>query len=424
MIEFAFASDRDGHPMQAALSLALAAPRRFEARTVLAGHLDRAMIGMAEHLQQLDHVQPGSGRHFDLAAYYADDLETQAWCAMHEGRHLACIGMGFVCRLVKVCQRLGDALLPVALTTDGSFHRAPPAARDVDLCRLIDGDVDVGIAEAQAIVAGWPEPHAWGLQCGFGAWALFQDLLRLVWMHEMAHALCGHVGVVQDRLGLTRLHEFAAERQSTDRVPGLDLPRHLVLQALETHADEFAAAWCVEQLLDVKDPASAMAGPRVDLASRLVVFNLACCVFAVMWAEAERRERPGMSYMPPRHEQDRGVTFNPVDSSHPPAAIRYLRFRTTHQRLLDALAAQEPQAGGLRLKVDAHSFGMLAALERLDPRFGELRVVTPMMAETPQMQRLADYEDLMLDVGDLLVPWVTQAGFVPRHLLGDAAART
>jgi hypothetical protein len=401
MIDFAFASDREPHPLQAALSLALAAPRRLEDRSDLALHMDRAMVGVEDHLQWLDHVQPATGREFDLAAYYADDLDTQAWCAAHDGRFLACIGMGFVCRLVKICDRIGAAILPLALKADGGFSRPAPAAFDGELAALIRGDIDVSRAEAQAIASAWPAPHAWGLQCGFGGWALFYDLLRLVWLHEMAHALCGHVAVVQDRLGLAGLQEFAAEREAAVRVQDLDLPRHLVLQAFETHADEFAAAYCIEQLLFVKDPPSAIAGPRVDLASRLVVFNLACCVFAVMWAYAERAGRP-------------------VDSSHPPADFRYLRFRTTHQRLLDEFHAQEPQAAGLRLKVDAHSFGLLEALESLDPRFGDLRVITPVVAQTPQMQRLADYEDLMLDIGELLAPWLREAGFLPRALQEQA----
>ena len=417
MIEFVFASDREPRPLQAALSLALAAPRRLEDRSDLALHMDRAMVGVEDHLQWLDHVQPATGREFDLAAYYADDLDTQAWCAAHDGRFLACIGMGFVCRLVKICDRIGAALLPLALTADGSFSRPAPMGVDADLVALIQGDVDVSRAEAQAIAGTWPAPHAWGLQCGFGGWALFYDLLRLVWLHEVAHALCGHVAVVQDRLGLAGLQEFAAERQPTVRVQDLDLPHHFVMQAFETHADEFAAAYCIEQQLFVKDPVSAIAGPHVDLASRLVVFNLACCVFAVMWAQAERGGRTGMSYAPTREQQDQGLTFRPVDGSHPPADFRYLRFRTTQQRLLDEFHAQEPQAAGLRLKVDAHSFGMLEALERMDPRFGDLRAITPMVAKTPKMQQLADYEDLMLDVGDLLAPWLREAGFVPRGAL-------
>ena len=167
----------------------------------------------------------------------------------------------------------------------------------------------------------------------------------------------------------------------------------------------------------MKDPVSAIAGPHVDLASRLVVFNLACCVFAVMWAQAERGGRTGMSYAPTREQQDSGLTFRPVDGSHPPADFRYLRFRTTQQRLLDEFHAQEPQAAGLHLKVDAHSFGMLEALARLDPHFGDLRAITPMVAKTPKMQQLADYEDLMLDLGDLLAPWLREAGFVPRGAL-------
>lgn len=422
MIAFAFASDREAHPLQAALSLALAGPRRLEDRSDLALHLDRAMVGVEDHLRLLDHVQPATGREFDLAAYYADDVDTQAWCAAHEGRFLACVGMGFVCRLVKICERVGAALLPVALTADGSFARPAPAAVDEELVALVRGDADVSRAEAMAIASTWPAPHAWGLQCGFGSWALFYDLLRLVWLHEMAHALCGHVNVVQDRLGLAGLQELSAERQARVRVQDLDLPRHFVLQSFETHADEFATAYCVEQLLFVKDPASAIAGPRVDLATRLVVFNLACCVFAVMWAQAEHGGRPWTSPVPTPEQQAQGLRILPVDSSHPPADFRYLRFRTTHQRLLDEFHAQEPEAAGLRAKVDAHSFGMLAALERLDPSFGDLRVVTPLVAETPQMQRLADYEDLMLDVGDLLAPWLREAGFLPRRALQGAAA--
>lgn len=415
MIEFVSPVDEDEHPLQASLGLALAAPRRYQAFSMLGLHLDRTLRGTMEHLQSADHVQAATGRAFELAAYYADDVDTQAWCAAHQGRFLACVGIGFVCRLVKICDRIGAALLPLSLTAQGSFSRPPPAAADAELAALIRGDAGVGRAEALALVDAWPSPLLFAMECGFGGWALFHELLRLVWVHEVAHALCGHVNFVQDRLGFERLQETRAVPRETVRLDGMDIPRHWVLQSLETHADEFASDYCLSQMLIARDPISSMAAGRIDLATRLVLFNLAACVFAVLWAEGERdAPRVGGEDLI-RAPGPAGTPIRPVDSTHPPAAFRYLRYRTLQQRALDRLAEREPEALGVRASVDAHSLAMLDGLARLDPRFDELRVVTPITAQTPQMQRLADYEDMMLDIGDLLAPSLRETGFLPRQ---------
>ena len=105
--------------------------------------------------------------------------------------------------------------------------------------------VEVSRAEALKIVAGWPAADTCAAQLPLGGFALFYDLLRLVWLHEWAHALCGHAGLAHKELGLLRLHEFAAEREGEDVVEGLGFPRHEVMQALELHADGFATRYCV-----------------------------------------------------------------------------------------------------------------------------------------------------------------------------------
>jgi hypothetical protein len=423
-LSFTLRSPSDMSPLAAgddALAIALAAPRPWVASNALTAHLDQAMGWVGVDMLLRDHVQAGSGRDFHCLSYYADDPDVTACCAAHDGTFLATLGIDFVHRMVVASQRIADAVLPFDLSATAPAAERPPARADRTLLQLLHDDAPVPTDWVTRAVAAWPDARTRGLQTRLGGFALFYDLLRLVWLHEWAHALCGHATFAREQLGLARLHEFSAERMAdaTDAVSGL--PRHEVMQALEMHADEFALRYCVGEITAGNDPVAEIAGPRIDLLERLSIFNLACCVFAVMWSSAEQRLLPELTFYLPRAQRERGEGphFVPYRSSHPPAALRYLRFRNLQRNLLEAWSGSEPRAAALRSSVDAHSFLMLNDLAGLDPSFADLKKNTPGVAATPETDLLADYEEHLVSIGGALAPALCECGFLPREMMGS-----
>lgn len=276
--------------------------------------------------------------------------------------------------LVKVCNRLAPALARRPRNPKRPAKDGPALERDPILASLIEGDVEVSEAEALAIVSAWPAANTQGAQIELGEYTLFYDLVRLIWLHEWAHALFGHVGFTSQKLGLAQLHEFSTDRVGEAIVSGLRYPKYEVLQALEIDADEFATRYCVSQLLWGYDPIGQMAGPTVDLVDRLLFFNVACCVFAVMWSRAEQRYSPEMTYYPP-HEpltsDEKEALFVPFKASHPPAALRYLRFRDFERHLATQYSRQS--APTLAPLVDVWSFHFLDTLSSVNEDFYDLR---------------------------------------------------
>lgn len=395
------------------LTISLMAPARYNGSNGFARHLDQAMASIALDMELLDHVNAASGESFECTAYYADDAGTQAWCARHGDAHFSVLGIEFARRLAAICQRVADVVLPMDLSAEPRKDIPP----DPELAGLLAGDTPVSEAELLAIVSRWPDPASLAIQRPLGGCALFYDMLRLVWMHELAHALCGHVAFAQDRLGLQQLHEFSVERLQDPTALSLGTPRHEWLQTLEVHADEFAARYCVGQMLAGSDPVNEMMGPRIDLAQRQAVFNLACCLFAVMWSDAERRYMPHVSFRAPL------ATISPAASrihvvtptSHPPAALRYMRFRGTQQLLCEEFAEGRPEAAAatLGLLVDVASFGLVVELAQLDPAFSSLLITTPLLARTPDMKILEAYEDHLMVLSAALAPELSRSGYVP-----------
>jgi hypothetical protein len=284
------------------------------------------------------------------------------------------------------------------------------------LAQLLSGETAVSTKEALGIVSAWPKPGKQE-QRSLGAFAVFYDLLRLVWMHEWAHALCGHAAVAKSTMGLAQMHEFSAARQEARPVPEVGgYPANEVLQAMEIHADEFAVRYLVGAILWGSDPVGDLAGPHINLVERLVIFNLACCVFAVIWSSAEQRYQPGLTYYPPRPplaSNDPEPLYVTFPTSHPPAALRYMRFRDFQGDLTLRFASQNPGAAPLSAQVDAHSFLLLDELADLDPRFYQLRVDTPSISKTPEVKRLIAYEERLLEIGTALTPLLERACFVP-----------
>lgn len=399
-----------------AVAVPLGAPDPFDADDALTAHLTAALTSSWLEFDLRHHVNPDSGRPLQMISYYADDPDTVAWCASHDGAYLATIGIPFVRRLVKIAQHLEKALLPLDLSAGAASARQGATARDEVLTQLLSGEIAVSQPEALEIVAEWPAAGTSGAQVPLGAFALFYDLLRLVWLHEWAHALCGHAAVAKQSLGLQRLHEFSAERAGNALVDGFGYPRNEVFQAMEMHADEFATRYCVGEILWGRDPIGMLAGPDINLTERLVIFNLACSVFAVIWASAEQRYQPGMTFYPPRpplaSDQPEPL-FVPFPTTHPPAAFRYMRFRNFEQDLSGQFARRNRGAEQLAFQVDARSFLILNDLAALDPRFYQLKIDSPGPSMTPEVKRLIHYETYLLEILEALAPLLEKAGFVP-----------
>src|SRR5437773_1327983 len=179
------------------------------------------------------------------------------------------------------------------------------------------------------------------------------------------------------------------------------------MQALELHADEFATRYCVGELLWGHDSVGDLAGPDINLVERLVIFSLACCVFGVMWASAEQRYQPGMSFYPKRAPLDSDepeTLYALYPTSQAPAALRYMRFREFQGDLAMQYAMRKPGATTLGVAIDSPSRLVLYELAKLDPRFYRLLADTPGISKTPEVKRLIAYEAHLLKIGAALRP--------------------
>ncbi len=377
------------------ISASLSAPRIYANPGPLARHMANAIEYAALDLSVRRHVNFGTGRDFECVSYYADDADIVAFCACHHDVYLATIGAPYVRTLVKICDRIGP-FLQLGWPSPGRTSRIGQRGPDSDetLKLLIDGATEVSEQEALAIVSSWP---AVGAVCGdqaFGAVGLFYDLVRLIWLHEWAHALCGHVRLASHDLGISRLFEFSTERIRQEQVERLGGSRSEVLQLLELHADEFATTYCIGHILDGFDPIANFVGPNVDLVKRIFLFNVACCVLTVLWSAAEERLGLGQS---------------DFAATHPPSPLRYLRFRGFQRDQTHP----SPRGVELLTAVDSVSYTILEVLSRLDWRFNELYRVTPMVARTPDMDQFEAYEAHLLGIGTAVEPLLAKYGFVP-----------
>ncbi len=398
------------HPAFDKLSLALVASQPYVDKNPLSEHLRTAIWYPALDLSVRRHVNFKKAKEFDCLSYYADDPDVIAYCAAHDDVYLATIGAPFVRKLIKICNRIGR-VLPRLVTPDPA---RPQLEQDDTLSKLIQGDAEVSDSEAQDIVSHWPAADTQNAQLALGEYAIFYDLIRLIWLHEWAHALCGHVSFVSSALHIAQLHEFSAERVGEQVVENLGYPRNDVLQALEIHADEFAVNYCVGEILWGEDPIGTIAGPQINLVERLLIFNIACCVFAVMWSLAEQRFLPGMSFYPPRQDimSDKpDPMFVTLKTTHPPAVLRYLRFRDFQRdRTFEYAQQSDPRLSSL---VDGASMLALEDLGSINRHFYELKGMTPVAATTPEMRRLEAYEAYLLKIGTKLHPWLSEMCFLP-----------
>lgn len=383
----------------------------------LALHVLRAVWPLSSMLSGLEHVNLATGARFDCLSYITDDPEFEPCCTRVGSTHFAIMCTPFLNKLVKIAHLLEASLLhrPRA---DGS--PTPPASSrprphaSLELTQLLDGRASASDAEVHAIVEHWPRPTSFHLQTDLSGFTVFYDLIRLVWMHEWAHALCGHLGFAEQNFKLARLHEFSTERCADDLPPdSLSAPRHEIYQGLEMHADEFAIRVCVQEVLTGTDPIGSLAGPRIDLVDRLLMLNVASSVFAIMWALAEFAAAPSDTFRAPPGSPDR---FRITRSTHPPPDLRYLRFRD-FQREITMKYGLANNAVHFHGSVDACSFEMIDILIDQCGYFNHLRGITPVIAKTPDMKALIDYESHLLAVSQSFLSRLSGYSYLPKKLL-------
>ena len=167
---------------------ALIAPPVYEAKNPISDHLWTAIWFPVADLTARQYVNRKMEREFECFSYYCDDPYVRAYCAAHGDSYMATLSIQFVRKLVKVCNRLAPALGRRPRNPKRPAKDGPALERDPILASLIDGDAEVSEAEALAIVSAWPAANTQGAQIEVGEYTLFYDLVRLIWLHEWAHA--------------------------------------------------------------------------------------------------------------------------------------------------------------------------------------------------------------------------------------------
>jgi hypothetical protein len=351
-------------------------PAPYYARDATTAHLKNAVYFTVLEMALSRYVETRTRRPFDCLSYYCDAPNVTAYGQRCGEGYVVTMGVPFVRKLAMICGRIGAATR--------LWPRAPAAnprgrpEQDDELTRLLTQEVEVGRAEADRLIAAWPAASTEFQKIGLGDYALFYDLIRLIWTHEWAHALCGHVALGETMLGLSAFHEVSAERLQCKLAADREPPATLVFQNLELYADQAAIGYCTRAILKGQDPVGTMAGLADDLCRRLVLLNMACGIVALFWWAEELRQ----------------ITRDqPLKATHPPAALRYLRFRTFQRMAVVARAKSDPT---LPLRVDAESLAALNTLASRSGVFSSLFEFTPVIHETPSMQDLDAYEVMLL----------------------------
>lgn len=375
----------------------LGLPPYHLADDALVRHIDRAVGSVSNYLSERDHTNRVTREAFNGVVYLAEDtsastVKPYSMCA--RGMHVVVIGISWVHRLVEICDRLA---VPLAQRPrSGPSRETVPVTQDADLTALLSGDREPDGSRAVRIAEAWPSPALVYTEDDLGCWAVFYDLIRLVWFHELAHALCGHISFVRDELALMALYESPADgqRQSPPTVEG---PASQVLQCLEMHADEFAVRSSLGEILYGHDPAGMMVHTRLDLGDRLLHLNTAFGVFALLWELDEQRAR--------------GTALPWSDRTHPPVALRFDRFRNFQREMSMQYDLQ------LVTAVDVLTMNSLEVLTQASPAFAALYALTPMMVRTPSMDEVERYERELMRLEPVIAQHLEVQGFVPAEFL-------
>jgi hypothetical protein len=388
-------------------------PAPYRKDNLLSKHLRNTVLFQAFEISGQHHINPVTGEEFRCVSYYSEDQKNTAVTSKEDFGYLAVMSMAFVRRLVKIVEKLRPALEQRPRADKSKEKKAEQKLeQDPELNRLLEGNLQVSEAEALDIVSRWPSPES-QTQTALDSFTIFYDAIRLIWVHEWAHALTGHATLLQEELGLSRLYEFSTERAGDSLYE--QFPRNEVFQALEVHADEFATRTCIRGILWYSDPVADIAGPFIDLMDRLLHFNVACCIFAIVWALQEKKYSPDDTFRPPLRpltDEEEGPIFATTTSTHPPAALRYQNFRD-FQREITADYRDAQGQTHLSATVDAYSFQFVLKLGELSPYFYALEVVTPMIGRTPTAKVLGAYADHLVEVSMAIAPKLEQRYYLP-----------
>ena len=334
-------------------------------------HLLPVTDGDAAHFASRNHRR-NDGQELGCFSVLARSLQTTALAGHRAGFNYAVVDAGYVARMACIC----DRLTPV-ITAGNSGRGTQKFDRDNELTMLLRRFKAPSWSEADAVAKGFPDIFSTGNP--FGGYMVFQDLIRLIWVHEWAHIMLGHSEIWSDFVSKNGFPEHAETRDESLALAIEDVPWSLALQTFELQADQFATSFISKQILYGWDPAAQLAGPNIDLVQRLAVFAAACAVFAVD------------SYLV-QGERD------PAFASHPGATLRYMTMLHTIQEV--AFGYQDPRlASAVRLA----TFGTIMDLSQLAGDFHGLLTATPMVAETPLYKSLCKEQDfLMTGIGGKL----------------------
>lgn len=282
------------------------------------------------------------------------------------GENASCRAAGEV-HLVEIGGGMLDRFLAVAGAVVAILPRIPQMDLDRDHVRAgtpLDRLVAQESAPDPDLVAttraGLADLESVGRTIDASAW-LFHDMIRLVWLHELAHGICGHARFLAGEGRLDRLDEFDEARGG----PGLAG----LLRACELQADVFAARVSATQILDGADMMATILGPWDDLAERLSWLRLAAALVSVLWTERERRS-------------------GGVAPSHPPSALRYYNFCS----VIDSLGfvrglEMAPKAAWVEIAIRALTLECRA--------FYDLTIAASNMFRTPLVKSLNEEEEAL-----------------------------
>lgn len=384
-------------------------PKPYCSKTVLTEHLQNALFWGTIEFDLRKHTNTGAGE-INCVCYYSDDPDyPMAECTESNGTYFIHLDMSLVRHFVVVCHYLKEVLDKRPRTgirlAEEIYHsiEADPA-----LYQSLKMEGEVSDDLVKQIVSNWPSAFTEYGQVDLGDWSVFYDLLRTIWVHEWAHAVCGHMQFVDKKLGLMAYPEHSAERLSEEKKASLSHPTNEVLQVLEMHADEFSIRYNFDELLYGREPVTVIGGPRIDLTDRILILDTAFCIFCI-WSEiVEHRYFPDVTFEP--SDSSGKEIFAPYPISHPPAALRYLRFRDFQREFA---LNYDPR---LQITVDSVSFSMLRLLGAACKWFNRLLPITPLLTKTPVMKQLIAYETYLLNVGEEVFPYLDQYNFKPTML--------
>lgn len=392
-------------------------PTPYLKNNIISELLRNAMCEDAEILSESNHINRKTNRLFKGFSYYSDAKEPKAFCSKESFGYLSTISIQYIYNLVKICSNLEEPVIErlVAHTNNIKKLNDDGIVGNKELDFLLENKIQTTEEEAINIASKWEISSN-----KINAKTLFYDIVRIIWIHEWAHALCGHVSFAEETLNIKKLYEFSTNRIEKN-VNSPAPKKSEILQSLEIHADEFSVRYCTRQLLFGHDPNVVNYEEQTNLVTRLSIFNLAFCLFTVSWSLSEDITGIKISDMfyPPSivdDSLDNIKLFEPTNSSHPPAILRYDRFRNFQREETTMFGLENKDFISLNLFVDSVSYSALGNLSKLSPYFGYLYEITPFIARTPLTDRIIAYESYLLKIGkEFIENKIKDLIFVPQN---------